>query len=657
MLQIKHAPNDVQSMAQDGAAILRSLQNKSLPIIDLMVRESLQNSLDATIDGVESTNVQYIIGEFDSSKFARNLDEVTEKLEMMYPNTQNFIAISDKNTYGLEGDYLTENRELLDKSNFQKLVFGIGKNQEKDGAGGSWGLGKTSYFRLGAGIVLYYTRVKTVAGFEERLIVALIENPKDKERLLSNNDRGIAWWGKYSSNPNKILPTVDAKEIEEMLSIFNINRYQDSETGTTIVIPYINLSEANNSDEIRVPWSNDLEDEVNMAVQRWYFPRIMNKSYASVHENSYLEVRVNNNYIHPDLNLEPVFKIYQDIYTSALLGKSIKKGIVVKPITLGKNALANQKEPIGYIAFKEVSKEELKMTPPENKAPGLVYLGVMDTTKIKNHHSKVIAYCRKPGMVVEYTVDSAWTPSEQIQDSDNLLLGFFVPVSKAELDKSQPNMQYKDVEQYLRATEQSDHANWKDEDKVTIVSRIQKYCAQAIKDHYQIEDGKEVTTATSALSRKFGSLLMPPINFGKSSKRDKPNPTSGGKNVNRNSDITIIDSEFLDTNKVSVSIRLFLKGNISSEIYLQVLSQEKKIDIINWNKSMEGLIDFPFEIESIHLDSNNHIEIQKLEEDKSKIILVVNDSVKNIEVTGSITLNIKSSDYIPNIAVKTLQAE
>jgi len=357
MLQIKNAPNDVQSMSQDGAAILRSLQNKSLPIIDLMVRESLQNSLDATIDGMKSTDVQFTIGKFNSSMFASNLEGVTEKLVSKYPGQQTFISVSDKNTFGLEGDYLTENREILDKSSFQKLVFGIGKNQEKDGAGGSWGLGKTSYFRLGAGIVIYYTRIKIEGGYEERLIASIIESPKDKERLLSDNDRGIAWWGKYYSNSNKVLPVVDVEEIEEILSIFNLNRYQESETGTTIIIPYIKDNEENNLEEIRVPWLNNLEDEVNMAVQRWYFPRIMNKSYTDVHGNSYLEVKVNNNYIHPELNLEPVFKVYQDIYTSALLGESIEKDIIVKPIKLGKNALANQKESIGYIAFKEVSKE------------------------------------------------------------------------------------------------------------------------------------------------------------------------------------------------------------------------------------------------------------------------------------------------------------
>jgi hypothetical protein len=67
----------------------------------------------------------------------------------------------------------------------------LGKNQEADGAGGSWGLGKTSFFRLGIGIVIYYTRVEIENGYEERLIASLIESPKQKNRLLPTNGREL----------------------------------------------------------------------------------------------------------------------------------------------------------------------------------------------------------------------------------------------------------------------------------------------------------------------------------------------------------------------------------------------------------------------------------------------------------------------------------
>ena len=37
----------ISNMSQSGSSLLRSIQNNSTPILDLLVRESIQNSLDA----------------------------------------------------------------------------------------------------------------------------------------------------------------------------------------------------------------------------------------------------------------------------------------------------------------------------------------------------------------------------------------------------------------------------------------------------------------------------------------------------------------------------------------------------------------------------------------------------------------------------------
>lgn len=131
-MKLKMAPNDVQSMAQDGDAILRSLQNNKLPEIDLMVRESLQNSLDASLEESDITKVDFTINTFDSNLLSPHLENIEQKLKENYPGEQHFIAISDKNTTGLTGDYISDNQEILNGSNFHKLVFGIGKNQSKE---------------------------------------------------------------------------------------------------------------------------------------------------------------------------------------------------------------------------------------------------------------------------------------------------------------------------------------------------------------------------------------------------------------------------------------------------------------------------------------------------------------------------------------------
>src|SRR5699024_11431318 len=122
MLRIKKAPNDPQSMVQDGDSILKSLQNNSLPTVDLVIRESLQNSLDAQIPGSSDTVVEINIGTFDSEKFAVNFEEIDETLIKKYPGQQKVLSISDKNTKGLTGDFRDNSQESLATSNFQKLI-------------------------------------------------------------------------------------------------------------------------------------------------------------------------------------------------------------------------------------------------------------------------------------------------------------------------------------------------------------------------------------------------------------------------------------------------------------------------------------------------------------------------------------------------------
>src|SRR5699024_9241648 len=118
---------------------------------DIIVRESLQNSLDATRKSESQTDVEFTIDKFESSKLAPFFEEIDKDLLELYGGEQGFISFSDSNTNGLTGNYESLDSTVLNKSNFHKLVFGIGQHQEQEGAGGSWGYGKTSYFRIGIG--------------------------------------------------------------------------------------------------------------------------------------------------------------------------------------------------------------------------------------------------------------------------------------------------------------------------------------------------------------------------------------------------------------------------------------------------------------------------------------------------------------------------
>ncbi|WHI70407.1 hypothetical protein PYH55_02265 [Staphylococcus epidermidis] len=669
-MKLKNAPNDLQSMSQDGDAILRSLQNKSLPIIDLMVRESLQNSLDATLPKVENTIVEFNYGTFNSKELAEKLEGVTDNLKYFYKNEEKFISISDKNTYGLTGDFKSSDPTELNKSNFHKLVFGIGKNQEADGAGGSWGLGKTSYFRLGNGIVIYYTRIKTENGFEERLIASLIESPKQNKRLLPKNVRGIAWWGEFDKNNNDsnnaIYPITDEYCIKKFLKIFDIKPYSKNETGTTIIIPYIKENE-DNSDDIRLlPWELDKEIGLKLAVQRWYNPRLNNKYYSKEIGNSQLLTKVNGEEIIKGINTEPLFDIMQDLYTSALKQSPIDNSINVRPILLQRNAMKNPKNvPVGHIAFKEVSKEELKMLPPENRFSPLEYIGIKDEKKIRDNSSKIIAYSRKPGMVVEYDVDGEWTPRTNLLSENNILLGFFVPNSQGELTDKYISEGYTNLEQYLRATENADHANWIDEDGFGIIRRIKATTSKEIANFYQGDIDDKQSSTTTGLSRKFGKLLLPPKNYGRTSSFKSSRNTVDDDVISKNriSDIKVIHSNPINQHEVEVDFKAFIKEKSSNIVFLQVLSQDKKLNKSDWIKTMGDSVQFPFEFIDIDIISINNknmkdSEINRLKEPK----VYLGESEKNefyidtknrVEIEGKIKIYSLTTQFVPNLAISS----
>lgn len=669
-MRVKVAPNDTQSMSQDGDAILRSLQNKNLPIVDLMVRESLQNSLDATLPNEKITAVDFKISKFESPILAPHFERIDKRLIEMFPGEQLVLSISDKHTSGLTGDFRTDEAKLLDDSNFQKLVFGIGKNQDQDGAGGSWGLGKTSYFRMGAGLVLYYTRIAVNSGFEERLIASLIESPKEECRLLLENARGIAWWGEFDESGEKIYPITDHEKIKEILEIFGLSNYRDNETGTTIIIPFIEPIEMVGRDTglENFPWEFDYESAIKMAIQRWYSPRLWNDDYSSILGNSQLQCRVNGEGIHPDVNMEPTFKIFRELYCSALGGKSQLSNIAVKKVMFPQTVMKETDEVVGHVAFCEVSRELLKMDEPDSRQSGLAYLGVRDKDKIDKNISKVIAYSRKPGMIVEYSIDGDWTPNGLIQKEDHLLFGFFVPNSKGILLDKFHTLGYETLEQYLRATENADHANWIDDAGLGIIRRMKSYTAKAISESFQDLLGNEHSTATSALSRKFGAMLMPPKNFGKTSakKVSEDNSKREVDSRNRISDISITSSIPIDEQNVEISFRAFIKKRSKSIIFIQVLTQDQKMNKEAWDSAMGSIVRFPIEIDSVFLNSIDGEVINRFADNycstdldfgfnknNPEILEITSKVPSGLEIDGVMRLKVLSNQYLPSIAIRS----
>ena len=122
-------------MTQSGSSLLKLIQNNDMPVLDLFVRESVQNSLDAKNDTDRYVTVKFKSGEFVKEKLNKELEGITDALNIRYSNEKyEFISIMDTNTVGLTGklhyDDINDNRY----GNLLKLIYEISKPQDAEGA-------------------------------------------------------------------------------------------------------------------------------------------------------------------------------------------------------------------------------------------------------------------------------------------------------------------------------------------------------------------------------------------------------------------------------------------------------------------------------------------------------------------------------------------
>ena len=201
---------------------LRQALVYNYPLIDVVVRESIQNSLDALKPDSEYLEMSFRTGTFDIEEFDSALDEEDYGLEDRFFGINEFLEIRDTGTFGLDGS--PEVSDDIEPGRLTKLVYSFAEKQNEEGKGGSWGYGKTCYFGLGAGFVVYYSRTVYEGEFVSRLAVALVEDTDAKDTMIIPESKlGTTYWGKRSSlNPQVSVPITDEMEIKNILRIFKI---------------------------------------------------------------------------------------------------------------------------------------------------------------------------------------------------------------------------------------------------------------------------------------------------------------------------------------------------------------------------------------------------------------------------------------------------
>ena len=622
-------------MTQTGSSLLKLIQNNNMPILDLLVRESIQNSLDASNKNDKFVNVEFLTGKFISRELSVELDGISKALERKFSEEKyDFIAIKDSNTVGLTGKLHYEDVKDNNYGNLLKLIYEISKPQQEAGAGGSWGLGKTVYFRVGIGLVIYYSRIKNEYGeYESRLAASLVENELKSDSLIPKLDgkskRGIAWWGQ-KLDENKTQPIRDEAYINKILNIFSIKPYYNTCTGTTVIIPYIdkkmllsnNQVEDHDGEEKKVKsfWHNNINEYLKIAVQRWYAPRLNNIYYPY---GCYLRVKINNIGLSLD-DMEPIFKVIQALYNRAVTKKNDIDDI------LSDNKENNKNEEIlirkvlestkaGIISYTKVQKDILMMNFPNNKPSPYMYCncGVIDCEKNK----PILTYVRKPGMIVSYENYGPWVDGINSTNKEEFIIAIFVLNSNNRLSGIDEN---DSLEDYVRKSELADHTSWQDfsfrANNPRIISKIQNHVKNKISKEFSEVDEEISDKLNSGLGKMFGDLLLPPENFGNRASVGTKKHVNSSRHIEKHKDIEFsIDRNNIKYASSSMEVIMQIKTRKRTQksgITIAIDSENGVIPISKW----EGMgMDIPFYIEEVHLYFSNLNEIE-FDENKEVII-------------------------------------
>lgn len=686
MINLKRVTLKPRQYTYLGSTVLRGIQNNSTNTIDLLIRESIQNSLDAGLFE-KDTFVDFSINEFSSNKILRLLEGINEtKIKKIFPgDMQSQLVISDRNTTGLTGS-LDINESS--KSNIYKLIYSLGQPQEGEGAGGSWGYGKSIFYRVGIGLVMFYTRIKTNIGYEERLVFSLIENEKSKDKYAyyeAGYNSGISWWGdkEVENNETSSKPIEDSKTIHKILDIMNITPYFREETGTIISIPFIDenqLIDFGNYNGSKYKYFN-LLDYIEMSIQRWYSPRINNDKYDLGKRNK-LVASINGQVI-KDEDLEKFFFLTREMYNLSK-GNITKKDFKemfpnIDPITTDINVRQNDipglvGNNIGHLSYASIHYNDLNMIAPKSINNPFNLINDRSVSELDENNNPIIMMTRQPGMIVKYDTLGRWANGIPKSPREEYTIGFFVLNSQADtyfktIDKDIT------LEEYIRGSEKADHMDWADSHITTndnktflpnIIHRITSNITRRIRENLFVNKEKgEQSSATNYLQNLLGETIMPPIGFGKKGSKQTNKPKRDTRNtVSRTKYITntiMYDQVEFKGNTIQVpfkiqvisadfkgvKIRVLIKteaGSLSETSYKKITTKSSPIKFTKIVFDNTDFNDSNFNFDA----KNNELVIIKREEKNINIFEKVN------EIKGFLILTIFDKNYTPDIRIEVI---
>lgn len=212
---------------------------------DALVRESIQNSLDAGLPG-QTVRVAFRLFT-KNPDLNRGMSHYLKDLEPHLNAEQNglskapllrgpetFLTIEDYGTRGLEGDPAQDDdfqpADRLEKNDFFYFWRNVGRSRKSDTDRGRWGLGKTVFQATSQINSFFGLTVRQIDGRSLLMGQSVLKTHVANGRKHSP----YGWYGFFDEN--FALPIEDKAYLEKFSSRFGLRRL--GEAGLSIVIPY-----------------------------------------------------------------------------------------------------------------------------------------------------------------------------------------------------------------------------------------------------------------------------------------------------------------------------------------------------------------------------------------------------------------------------------
>lgn len=285
-------PKEFRAGDMDGTGGDRLLGRTELSPLEVLIRETAQNSWDARLNkatpryGISLRRVDFRLRD----DLNRLFDQSESAGRHHAPETNNLhvLEVFDRGTSGLDGPTDLSPVRPGEPCNFQDLILKVGVPRADGKGGGTYGFGKTAAYAFsGQGTVIFWTRCRTTDGsLEHRFVISAFH---DSYVTAGKQFTGRHWWGDGEDDLVRPLLGKRAQIYGERL--FS-RHFDETETGTSLLIldPKLTVPSKPDSDEpdlnlLRYGDPSALEStfavEARRAVRQHLWPKLIPAPGAS----------------------------------------------------------------------------------------------------------------------------------------------------------------------------------------------------------------------------------------------------------------------------------------------------------------------------------------------------------------------------------------